>query len=155
MTPSCLRLWFDWLPLDTEPPLTCFQMMPRCCMDAWAVVMSDQAIKQATHARTIERDSRPHSHCTICDHISFSLAIEPASSVYCNTDLDGDCVVRHVGHGDGRDKAQTGFSIPHWHAHGYGVGVLKMWGCRPPEHKRQAEFNSTGLDPKNKVTEQQ
>jgi hypothetical protein len=43
-------------------------MMPRCCMDAWAVVMSDQAIKQATvtrtrtHDRTLERDSRPRSY---------------------------------------------------------------------------------------------
>ena len=34
-------------------------MMPRCCMGAWAVVMSDQAIesKQATHTRTIELSS--------------------------------------------------------------------------------------------------
>jgi hypothetical protein len=32
-------------------------MMPRCCMDAWAVIMSDQAIKRATHARTIELSS--------------------------------------------------------------------------------------------------
>jgi hypothetical protein len=47
---------------------------------------------------------------------------------------------------EGIKKVQTRLSIPR--ARGYGVGVLKC-GVVGPEHKHQAEYKSTGLDPKN------
>jgi hypothetical protein len=145
--------WSDWLPLDTEPALTCSQMMPRCCMDAWAVVMSGQSSYQAshtrTHAGTIELSSRTLDRVvTVLSMVTSShqllQAIESALGVYSiarNTDLGvGSCVVRHIGHGNGKDRIQARLSIPRRRARGYGVGVLKCVGCRPPEHKRQAEY---------------
>ena len=133
------------------------KMMPRCCMDAWAVVMSDQAIKQAkphTHARsgsTLERDSRPCSHCTILSMITSAsprVAIESASSVYCRKYRSGwrlGCAVRHFGHGDGRDRVQTTLSIPCARLGPWGWR-LKMWGCRPPEHTVSVKPNTTQQD---------
>lgn len=57
------------------------------------------------------------------------LAIGSALSVYSiarNTDLgDGGCVVRHIGHGNGKDRIQARLSIPRRRARGYGVGVIK------------------------------
>jgi hypothetical protein len=108
--------------------------MPRCCMDAWAVVMSDQAIKQATHARTIELSSGTLDPVTVVTVLSSTItSASPGHRIGLERLLqeipiwrDGGCVVRQFGHGDGRDKGQSRDQTLHSsRARGYGVGVLE------------------------------
>src|SRR6266849_39679 len=76
--------------------------------------MRDQAIKQATHARTIELSSGTLDRVvTVLSMITSAspCPLESASSVYGEKYRSGGwgscCTVQHIGHGDGRDKVQT------------------------------------------------
>lgn len=150
----------DWLPLDIEPALTCFLMMPRCCMDAWSVVMSNQSLssKPHTHTCTIELSSGTLDRvATVLSTITSShqllLAIESAFErlQYCKKYRSRGWRLCGTAYWSwqwkGQDPGQTLHSTAActrlwgWRC--------KMWGCRPPEHKRQAEYKSAGLDPKN------
>ncbi len=77
------------------------------------------------------------------------LAIESASSVYREKyrPWGWGFVVRHIGHGDGRNEVQTRLSIPY--ARGHGVSLKSGVVGHRSRHERQAEYKSTRLDPED------
>jgi hypothetical protein len=95
-------------------------------MDAWAVVMSDQAIKQATHARTIELSSGTLDPVTVVTVLSSTITsaspghriglerlLQEYRSGGMAVVLYGNLVMAMEGT---RDRVETRLSIPRVHA---------------------------------------
>ena len=113
-------------------------------MDAWAVVMNDQAIKQATHACAIELSSGTLDRVVtvLSMIITSAFPSHRISLVRLLQEIPiwGVAVVLYGICGHGRRKGQSPdkspdqrLSIPR--ARGHGVGVLKCGVLGHPEHK--------------------